>query len=693
MAKTGEKLFEHLAKRLKISGKEGDVDKAAAELLSAMTLSEKIGQMSGNASWLDIAIMLIRYNLATYDAGENRRLGIPAIRFTDGPRGITVGHSTCFPVAIARGATWDPDLEERVGDVLGVEARAQGANFFAGVCVNVLRHPAWGRAQETFGEDPYLLGKMGSATVRGAKPHVMTCVKHFACNSIEEARFYVDVNIDEQSLREVYLPHFRECTSAGADCVMSAYNRVNGQYCGQNRHLLTDILKTEWGFDGFVMSDFCYGIYDGKAAVTAGLDVEMPQTRCYGKKLQRMVGNGEIHKNVIDQAVLRILRAKLKFAARDRRSGYGKSKVACGGHTKLAYEVACKSAVLLKNRNRILPINRSVVSRIAVLGRLADKANLGDRGSSCVRPPYAVTPLDGIRDRAGKDIEIIAYTGSNIAKALRAAAMSDVAIIVTGLTGKQEGEYFPRIRGGDRSDLGLCRADEALIQAVCRQGSPCIVVLEGGSAIAMKNWRKEADAILMAWYPGMEGGNAIADIIFGNVNPGGRLPVTFFESGSQLFPFDKKARKVTYDLYHGYRYADANGIRPAWHFGFGLSYTEFAWSGPRLARDTLTCDDTLVASVDVTNTGKLAGDEVVQLYIEPPPADLPRPVRELKAFARVSLNPRETRSVELSVPVRDLAFYHAVHNRWELLKGRYAVRLGPCADPDRLGPSMTFTVV
>ncbi|MEW6078217.1 MAG: glycoside hydrolase family 3 C-terminal domain-containing protein [Thermodesulfobacteriota bacterium] len=692
MTGTEKKLFPRLVERLKSATEKSALERATQELLAAMSLAEKIGQMSGNATQLDVAIMLVRYNLKTYDSGENRRLGIPAIRFTDGPRGITVGRSTCFPAAMARGAAWDPALEERVGQVMGVEARAQGANFFAGVCINVLRHPGWGRAQETFGEDPHLLGEMGSATIRGAKPHVMTCVKHFACNSIEESRFYVDVRIDERALREIYLPHFKKCVAAGADSVMSAYNRVNGKHCGHNRHLLSDILKSEWGFDGLVMSDFCYGVYDGKAGVTAGLDVEMPQTKCYGKKLRKLVEQGEVPEAAVDRAVSRILRAKLAFALRDAADAYPPEKIACPEHTRLAWEVACKSMVLLKNENRVLPLDRTKIRRIAVLGRLAGKANLGDRGSSLVRPPYAVTPLAGIRNRAGNEIAVLSYTGSSLEKARRIAARADVTIIVAGLTGREEGEYFPRIRGGDRLELGLGEQDRAMIKAVCGQGSPCVVVLEGGSVIAMDGWKDAVDAILMAWYPGMEGGNALADILFGNVNPGGRLPVTFFESADQLFAFDKKARRVTYDHYHGYRYADFKTIRPAFYFGFGLSYAGFSYADLRLADSCLPADGTLTAAVDVTNTGSRAGDEVVQLYVEYPAAGPPRPVRELKAFQRISLAPGETRTVELTVPISDLAFYSEDQERWQVARGDYTVRVGPSADPAALTLSRSVTV-
>jgi len=685
-------MFARLTARLKNSAGQDALDQATEDLLAAMTLAEKIRQMSGNASLLDFAIMLIRYNLSTYDSGGNRRLGIPAIRFTDGPRGVTVGHATCFPVSMARGATWDPALEERVGHAVGVEARARSANFFGGVCVNVLRHPGWGRAQETYGEDPHLLGEMGSACIRGAGPHVMTCVKHFACNSIEESRFYVNVKIDEQALREIYLPHFKKCVDAGVDGVMSAYNRVNGEYCGHSRRLLTDILRNEWGFDGLVMSDFCYGLYDAESGVTAGLDLEMPWTKYYGKKLKKRVEQGNIPAAIIDRAVSRILRTKLDFARRDKSLPYPKEKIACPEHARLAWEVACKSMVLLKNKNQVLPLDRTKIKRIAVLGRLADKANLGDMGSSRVRPSYAVTPLEGIKNRAGKNITVLSFTGKNPAKAAQTAAKADVTIVVAGLTNREEGEYFPRIRGGDRLDLGLGERDKALIKAVARQKSPCVVVLEGGSAISMEDWQEDADAILMAWYPGMEGGHALADVLFGDINPGGRLPITFFKSADQLFPFDKKAPSVTYDLYHGYRFADIRGVRPAYHFGFGLSYTRFSYSRLRLTDSSLPADGTLTASVDVANVGKKAGDELVQLYVEYPAADMPRPVRELKAFKRISLAPAETKTVDLTVGISDLAFYSAFRRQWEVEPGDYTIRVGPSSDPEHLKLSRTFTV-
>ena len=303
------------------------IEEKAEKLLSQMNLTEKIGQMSGDTPLVSGTIkMTAAYNTRPYPAGENKRLGIPAIQFTDGPRGVVVGHSTCFPVSMGRGATWDTDLEERVGDAMGVEARSQGANFFGGVCINLLRHPAWGRAQETYGEDPFHVGEMGAALVRGAQRHVMACIKHFAANSIENSRFKLNVRISESTLREVYLPHFKRCIDEGAAAVMSAYNKVNGEYCGHHFHLLRNILKNEWGFDGFVISDFLLGIREAKAALEGGMDIEMPFTWRFDK-LKSLVEKDIIPQSRIDESVLRILKQKIKFSAIGDPERYGPQSV------------------------------------------------------------------------------------------------------------------------------------------------------------------------------------------------------------------------------------------------------------------------------------------------------------------------------------------------------------------------------
>ncbi len=661
------------------------------DLLSRMTLAEKIGQMTGSAGLLDLPVMIIRYNLYPFRAGANKRLGIPPIKFTDGPRGVVLNHSTCFPVAMARGATWDVELEERVGSAMGVEARAQGADFFGGVCINLVRHPGWGRAQESFGEDTHLLGEMGTAMLTGLQRHVMACAKHFACNSIEESRFFVDVRVDERTLREVYLPHFKRCVDAGVASIMSAYNRVNGRYCAHNSHLLRDILKGEWGFDGIVISDFVFGTRSTVKAALGGLDIEMPNAHFYGRRLKRAVCSGKVAEAVVDEAAARILRTKARFANHGKTGDYSRERVGGQEHRELALEVARKSMVLLKNENGVLPISPDAVKKLAVIGPLADKANLGDRGSSRVRPPYAVTPLAGIRERAGGAIEVLYDKGSKPGAAAGLAREADLAVVVVGLTGKDEGEAMPVVKlGGDREDLSLPRRQRELVEAVAAAAKRCVVVLEGGSAILVGTWRDSVDGLIMAWYPGMEGGNALADILFGKFNPCGKLPLTFPASNEQLPHFDKKARSIEYGYLHGYRHFDANDLEPAFPFGFGLSYTDFRYESLRLSQAELRFGESLTAVLEVTNAGDMAGDEIVQLYVGFTASQRQRARAELKGFARVALQPGETKTVRLPLSAEDLAYFDEAAGGWQIEESRYEVLVGASSRDIRLREAIGF---
>jgi len=676
------------------SGSEEERERLLADIVSSMTLDEKIRQMSGDTGLLDIPVMLIRYNFTPFDSGENRSLGIPAISFTDGPRGVAIGHSTCFPVSMARGATWDPGLEERVGSAMGVEARAQGANFSGAVCINIPRHPGWGRAQETFGEDPYHVGEMGVAMVNGLQRHVMACAKHFACNSIEEARFSVDVRVEERTLREVYLPHFKKCVDAGVASIMSAYNKVNGQYCGQNRHLLRDILKGDWGFDGFVMSDFMLGVRDGGDAVKGGLDIEMPFRWRFGRGLKRALRRGEVPVKALDEAVTRVLRQKARFARVGDGSGYDRGKVACREHCALALEVARKSIVLLKNKGEALPLDRGDVDRIAVIGKLADRANLGDMQSSRVRPPYTVTILEGIGDRAGDSVEVVYESGGDLFRAGKAAREADAAVVVVGLTHRDEGEAIPVVnRGGDRENLDLSAAHESLIKTVAAETDRCVVVLEAGSAVTMEAWKDRVEAILMVWYPGMEGGGAVADVLFGDVNPSGKLPITFPESTGQLPFFDRKAASIEYGYYHGYRLFDRDGLEPAFRFGFGLSYAEYRYGNLRLGAKEVTGSGSVEVSVDVTNTGRVAGEEIVQVYVGCRSSAVDRPIRELKGFARLPLEPGETRTHSFEIEARDLAWYDVSSGEWKTEEAEYEVFVGSSSGEGDLRLRDTFRVM
>jgi beta-glucosidase len=672
---------------------DAQIEERAQALLDQLTLDEKIGLMDGDPPfWPGLADMFAGgYNKHTWVAGAVPRLGIPGVRFSDGPRGVVMPGATTFPVSMARGASWDPALEERIGDAIGRELRALGGNHFGGVCINVVRHPAWGRAQETYGEDSHHLGAFGAALTRGVQGHVMACAKHYALNSMENARFTVDVSIDPRALHEVYLPHFKRAVDAGVASVMSAYNSVNGEWCGQNKTLLHDILKEQWGFQGFVLTDFIWGMRDAKKAAFAGQDLEMPFQNLYCRYLKGLVERGEVPLARIDDAALRLLRQQVRFAQGRNPSDYTSDVVGCEAHRQLAREAAQKSIVLLKNEGNLLPLTN--VQRVAVIGKLADMPNTGDHGSSNTLPAYVITPLQGLRNALGDGATVVYDDGSDPARAAAAAAATDVAICVVGYTSADEGEYvapdtmaqlatlFPPPSpeeapiaqalmqappsseevgfgvGGDRSSLTLHADDEALIQAVAAANAHTIVAIMAGSAVITEAWREQVAAILMLWYPGMEGGTAFTDVLLGRVNPSGKLPCTFPKHAEDLPFFDKHATAITYDLWHGYRKLERDGAQPAFPFGFGLSYTTYAYGNLQLAQGRLGADDTLEARIDVTNTGKVAGEEVVQLYIAAQGSKVERAPKELKAFARVALAPGETRTVSLAVPVSDLAYY------------------------------------
>jgi len=411
----------------------------ANELLNQLTLDEKLGMMDGDLPfWKGLATMFgAGYGSQTWNAGVVERLGIPGVRFTDGPRGVVMKGATTFPVSIARAATWDPALEEQIGDAIGKEVRAVGATLFGGVCINLARHPAWGRSQESYGEDPLLLGEMGAALAQGVQRHAMACVKHYCLNSMENARFTVDVSIDPRSLHEMYLPHFKRVVDAGVSSVMSAYNSVNGEWCGQNRTLLTEILKERWGFDGFVMTDFMFGMRDSKKAALAGQDIEMPFGMLHMQHLRGLVERGEVPLARIDDAVRRILREQLRVLL---PGDYPPSLLGCAEHQALARQAAAESIVLLKNDRHALPLED--VSRLAVIGRLADTPNTGDAGSSNTQPDHVVTPLAGLRAALAGKAQVHYEDGSDLDRAQAAAQRADAAVVVVGYTHLDEGEYM-----------------------------------------------------------------------------------------------------------------------------------------------------------------------------------------------------------------------------------------------------------
>ncbi|MCB1616901.1 MAG: glycoside hydrolase family 3 C-terminal domain-containing protein, partial [Pseudomonadales bacterium] len=475
-----------------------NLDEVVDDLMSEMTLREKVAQLSGDEGpfvmiKLGINVMLLGRFPNIY-AGNNKRLKIPPISFSDGPRGIVVDSATCFPVAMARAASWDVDLEARVGDAIAQEARAVGANYFGGLCINLLRHPAWGRAQECYGEDPYLMGEMAVALLQSVQNHhVMVCAKHFALNSIENSRFYVDVSADEKTLHEVYLPHFKRCVDAGVASLMSAYNQFRGEYCGHNEYLLQTILREQWGFEGFVTSDWIWGVRDTLKPVRAGMDVEMPYGMYMGGKLYRALKSGEVDIAHVDRNVRRVVRTKLDYVRRRDTQKYEPALLACEKHRQLAQLSAEQSMVLLKNEG-LLPLDKGVVKKVLVVGELADVANLGDHGSSRVSPPETVTFLQGLRAYSGGRFEVLYCDGSDTGLLDEVAGQCDVILIVAGYRHNDEGENLTSNRkpppvekqqkpqvaeGGDRSSLSLHQHDIALIHRVSRRHDNVGVVLVG----------------------------------------------------------------------------------------------------------------------------------------------------------------------------------------------------------------------
>ena len=664
------------------------------EIMVETTLEEKVAMMSGRGFFRAMAEDGMRFGGRPYRAGGGcERLGVPALYFTDGPRGVVRGRSTCFPVTMARGASWDRDLERRIGEVMGIETRAQGCTLSGAVCVNLLRHPGWGRAQETYGEDPYHLGEMGAALATGIQTHnVVATVKHYALNSIENARFKIDVRIDGRVLREVYLAHFKRILDAGCASVMSAYNKMNGEYTGQNRTLLTDILRHEWGFDGIVHSDWIRGVYQPFGA-SAGLDIENPEPVHFGEKLVAAVEGGQIEPPVIETACRRILTTIYRFAcAEDPLQAYTEEMVASPGHIALAREAAEKSAVLLKNTG-VLPLQRS--ARIGIFGRLAELENTGDNGSSRVQPPHVITALQGLS--AYLELPDLAISGSedDLNAAAQRAAEVDAAIIVVGTTAEDEGEFIPgrlgddatsvesmdegtgavgsgRDRGGDRDRLRLPEDQVALIRAVSKVNPDTIVVIVSGSAIITLDWADDVAAILQTFYSGMEGGTALARLLFGEVSPSGKLPFTVARDEMDYPFFDKNADQIEYDRWHGYSLMDKEGRTPEYAFGHGLSYSVFKYRALKARR----VPGGINVSVSVCNEGTMRADEIVQAYIRPPGKAVERSARQLCGFERVTIEPGETRTVHLFIRDADISFWNETSGTWQPETGRHLVEVG-----------------
>lgn len=642
-------------------------------LVAQMTLEEKAALCTGASAWTTTPIP---------------RLDLPELLVSDGPHGLRRVPevqsmssqslpATCFPTASSTAAGWDVDLLREMGEALAEEAISLGVDVILGPGTNMKRSPLCGRNFEYFSEDPYLAGALATSLIEGIQSRgVGTSLKHFAANNQEYERFSIDAVIDERALREIYLPAFEAAvTQAKPWTVMCAYNRLNGIHASQNHWLLTEVLRDEWGFEGFVVSDWG-AVHDRVAALKAGLDLEMP-----GPKPTRVnavieaVRNGDLDEAVLDEAVRRILTIVCRAAQTPKG---GEFDVAA--HHALARRISAESIVLLKN-DGILPLQSP--EHIAVIGRAAMEAHFQGGGSSHINPTQVDVPFAELQKLAGnaelsfaegypKDDSL---DGGLIDEAVALARTADVALLYVALPSFKESE------GYDRPDLDLTAQQVKLIQAVTAVQPHTVVILNNGAPVVMGEWLDQTAAVLEAWMMGQAGGSAIADVLFGRVNPSGKLAETFplrlIDTPSYLnFPGENGVVRYGEGLFIGYRYYDAKETAVLFPFGYGLSYTTFEYSNLQLSADRFKDVDGLTVSVDVTNTGAVAGKEVVQLYVHDHESRLVRPYKELKGFAKVSLQPGETQTVSLALDSRAFAYYDPAHHQWITEDGQFDILVG-----------------
>ncbi len=602
------------------------------------------------------------------------RLCIPPLHLADGPGGIgdLMAGVTQLPAPVAMAAGWDPTLAQRYGAVIGSEAHAKGVGVLLGPTVNIVRDPRWGRAFESLGEDPYLSGRLAAADIRGIQSaDTIAQVKHFAVYNQETYRDSASDNaiVNERTLREIYLPAFEAAVRDGhVGSVMCAYSTVNGAPACANQALLIDILKREWDFGGFVTSDW-YADLPGVVAASNGLDMQMPDDCLFGPVLTDALRSERVRLTRLDDMVGRILGAMFRAGLIDRPpSGTPKTPATSNGAVDTARIVAAQGSVLLRNE-RVLPIDPSGVHTMALIGSGAANPTTVGGGSATVVASKTVTPLEAITRRAAPSIRVVSDDGSITTRAATTAASADVAVVFAG---RIDSEYH------DHTTLDLPATDNALIRAVAAANPRTVVVLTTGSAVVMP-WLHDVAAVLETWYPGQDGGDALASLLFGDVNPSGKLPVTFPASLADVPAATAAQWPGTGNVGYtegtgvGYRSYDGRRLRPLFPFGFGLSYTDFAFDDFRVT----TPDDGAHVVVDATvrNTGSRAGADVVQLYLGDP-TSTGEPPRQLRAFERVMLNPGQEKRVRLTLDARALSYWDERTRTEVAPKGRYQIFVG-----------------
>ncbi len=795
-----------------------DVDARVEDLLSRMTPDEKLQLLAGTG----------------FDTPAVPRLGIPALHMTDGPAGVRTGPATSFPAGVALAASFDPPLVEQVGAAIAREAKAQGKNVLLGPCVNIQRAPHAGRNFESFGEDPFLAARIAVAYTRGVQSEgVMAAVKHYAANNQERDRHTIDVRVDERALHELYFPAFRAAVGeGGAWSVMAAYNKLNGEYATENRYLLDDVLKKRWGFRGLVMSDWG-AVKSTVPTLQNGLDLEMPTGLFLNPaEVKKALASGAVTQAQIDDKVRRTLRAMASLGLLERAVPEG-GALDTPAHRRLARDAARASVVLLKNERALLPLDASSVRTIAVIGPNAAVARLGGGGSAQVIPPYSVSPLEGIRKRAGERVRVehapgvvaledtavipaenlrtpdgrsnglqgeyfanvemagepairrvdpqlnfrwttgspapgfpddrfsTRWTGSLVATiggryslslssndggrlylddklvvdlwadhatmtgatvvelkageprrlrvehyesrghadvrlgwrrieegtlraAVEAARRADVAVVFAGLSEATETEAL------DRPDLNLPEGQDELIDAVARANPNTVVVLNSGGPVLPRGWLERVPALVQAFYLGQEGGSALAEILFGDASPAGKMPASFprrWEDSHAYGNYPGGGGSVEYreGLLVGYRWFDTKNIAPLFPFGHGLSYTRFEYAGLKLTRDQTGAGTFVNVEFEVRNAGRRDGAEVAQVYVRDEESSLPRPAKELKGFTKVFLKAGEKRRLAVRLPPSAFSFYDPAKGVWVTEAGDFNVTVGASSRDARLG--------
>ena len=665
-----EEYTEQELSKLPFMNSELNLEKRVEDLLGRLTLEEKFR--------LSIGVQM-------FYTRPIRRLGIPHFRMCDGPHGIgphSTGNTECtyFPVGICRTSTWNPDLAEEFGVALAQEIREIDYHMSLGPGINIIRTPLGGRNFEYQTEDPYLNKVMAIHIVKALQSQrIAACVKHYVCNNQETNRFTVSAEVGERALQEIYLPAF-EATVRETDAwsFMTCYNKVNGVYGCENKNLIKERLREQWDFRGFVVTDWYATRWSESTekAVNAGLTLEMPTAIKYKKtKLRKAFSEGKFSEDNFDENIRRFLRVMFLTGLFEDKSKLPKGSRNTPEHQAIARKIAEEGIVLLKNESDLLPLNIDTLKKIAIIGPNADKETAMGGGSSQVLPPYEVTPIKGMEDKCKGKIEIT-----------NTPSEADVVIIFAGLNHEHgmDSEFV------DREFFNLPSEQIALIKKTVKENPKTIVVLIS-CIVGMKDWIDDIPVVLQAWYPGMEGGHAIANILFGDVNPSGKLPVTIPKQlsdspahvSNRTFPGNDK---VYYDegIFVGYRHFDIKKIEPLFPFGYGLSYTTFTYKNLKINKKKVAKNDSFTVICEITNSGDRYGAEIAQLYVQDIECSVERPLKELKGFKKVFLKPGENKTVTFELDKNALSFFDEKSNSWKAEKGLFNILIGSSSRDIRL---------